>query len=181
MARLTSNVHVQFDHVDAETRRVLVRTDDGLLPIEAVSQGTASLMGWVGFLVQRLYGVFPDAPRPCHEPAIVLVDEIDAHMHPEWQQRLVQRLSEEFPGIQFIVTTHSPLIVAGMPVEQVFRFDRNAAGEVVPPGNPAGHDDGTCGSDSDRSSVRPEDDPGFSDRTVRGTIPGTVGANGLNP
>jgi predicted ATPase len=131
MSRLTSDIHVEFDRVEPETRRVLVRTDDGLLPIEAVSQGTASLMGWVGFLVQRLYAVFSETPRPCYEPAIVLVDEIDAHMHPEWQQRLVHRLSEEFPNIQFIVTTHSPLVVAGMPVSQVFRFDRNAAGQVV--------------------------------------------------
>jgi predicted ATPase len=131
MSNLTSTVHVQFERIDPESRRVLVRTDDGLLPLEAVSQGTASLIGWVGFLLQRLYAVFPDSSRPCREPAIVLVDEIDAHMHPEWQQGLVQRLSEEFPNIQFIVTTHSPLVVAGMPVEQVVRFDRNTAGEVV--------------------------------------------------
>jgi DNA repair ATPase RecN len=62
------------------------------------------------------------------------VDEIDAHLHPAWQQILVERLSTMFPAAQFIVTTHSPLIVAGMPTSQVQRFARDANGvvEVVP-------------------------------------------------
>jgi hypothetical protein len=61
----------------------------------------------------------------------VLIDEIDAHMHPRWQQTIVPKLSRSFPRIQFIATTHAPLIVAGLPVSQVIRFDRNPEGKVV--------------------------------------------------
>jgi len=67
---------------------------------------------------------------PRERPAIVLIDEIDAHLHPAWQQTLVSRLSRLFPNIQFIATTHSPLIVGGLEASQVFRFAREE-GEVV--------------------------------------------------
>ncbi len=54
---------------------------------------------------------YPDSENPLHEPAIVLVDEIDLHLHPEWQREIISFLKEKFPRTQFIVTTHSPLIV----------------------------------------------------------------------
>jgi hypothetical protein len=53
---------------------------------------------------------------------LVLIDELDAHMHPRWQQVLVHRLKEHFPNIQFIACTHSPLIVGGLDKEEVERF-----------------------------------------------------------
>ena len=80
--------------------------------------------------MQRLYEVYDDVERPHEQFALVLMDEIDAHMHPEWQQRLVPALAELFPHIQFLATTHSPLIVGGMDVKQVTRFQRDADGKV---------------------------------------------------
>jgi hypothetical protein len=58
-------------------------------------------------------------------PALVLVDEIDVHMHPEWQQKLVPKLRELLPQLQVIATTHSPLIVSSMHAGEVVRFIRN--------------------------------------------------------
>ena len=56
--------------------------------------------------------------------ALVLMDEIDAHMHPVWQQVLVPRLKQLFPNVQFIATTHSPLIVAGRSRHEILIFRR---------------------------------------------------------
>jgi hypothetical protein len=53
---------------------------------------------------------------------IFLIDEIEAHLHPKWQQRVVDDLSRAFPRMQFLATTHSPLIVGGLPPEQIFRL-----------------------------------------------------------
>jgi len=108
-----------------------VITDDGELPLEAISQGTTSLIGWVGILLQRLYEIYGDEADPTKKYALVLMDEIDAHLHPAWQQSLVQKLRQLFPNVQFIATTHSPLIVGGMPPQQVFRFVRDDDGKVV--------------------------------------------------
>src|SRR4030095_12099414 len=58
------------------------------------------------------------------------MDEIDAHMHPLWQRTLVNHLKEIFPNAQFIATTHSPLVVGGMPTSQVCRFARDSQGCV---------------------------------------------------
>jgi predicted ATP-binding protein involved in virulence len=109
---------------------VTVVTDDGPLPIEAISQGMTSLIGWVGILLQRLYEVYEDSDDPAQSYALVLIDEIDAHLHPAWQRTLVKKLSGVFPNVQFIATTHSPLIVAGMPVSQIIRLERDIDGQV---------------------------------------------------
>lgn len=66
----------------------------------------ADLMGWV-MLMEK--GVM----KPADISGIVLIDELDQHLHPIWQRRLVNRLHRHFPNIQFIATTHSPIIALG--------------------------------------------------------------------
>jgi len=116
-------------------RDVLVKTRDGDLPIDVLSQGTMSILGWVGILLQRLHEVARDGDQS----ALVLVDEIDAHMHPEWQQAIVARLKEIFPAIQFVVTTHSPFLAVGRVPGELVRLRRHPqSGKIVserPPGD----------------------------------------------
>jgi predicted ATP-binding protein involved in virulence len=128
---LTPEVECRFKSVDSSTWEVIVTTDDGDVPIDYISQGTSSIFGWVGILLQRLYEVFPNTPDPEKQHALVLADEIDAHMHPAWQQSLLSALGRIFPSVQFITTTHSPLIVGGLKAENVFRFARDDDGRVV--------------------------------------------------
>jgi len=126
---LTPNVKLKFSHVEPETKTVIMETDDGLVPIEAVSQGMASMLSLIGALLRRFYAVY-EWDEPWKMPAVALIDEIDAHMHPRWQYRMVQTLSTHFPKTQFIVTTHSPLIVAGLPADQVIRLIRDENGNI---------------------------------------------------
>jgi hypothetical protein len=128
---LTPGIRLRFGQVNPDTHEVTVVTDDGEVPIEMVSQGMTSLMGWVGVLLQRLYEVYGDDTDPAGRYALVLIDEIDAHMHPEWQQTVVHGLREVFPRVQFVATTHSPLVVGGMAPEQVVRLRRDDQGAVV--------------------------------------------------
>jgi formylglycine-generating enzyme required for sulfatase activity/predicted MPP superfamily phosphohydrolase len=130
--QLTDQSIEQFEEVTPDFC-VLVRTNDGQIPIESLSQGMTSLLSWVGILLQRLYEVHYDSNNvtdPTQEYALVLMDEIDAHMHPKWQQTLVAKLKKIFPNVQVIASTHSPLVVAGMPVSQIVRFERNEDGQV---------------------------------------------------
>lgn len=122
--RVTPGMSIGFGHVNQDTREVSVVTDDGEIPIELVSQGSVSLMGWIGVLLQRMYEIYGDEQDPTQRYALVLIDEIDAHMHPEWQQSVVQDMTSIFPNVQFIATTHSPLVVSGMEARQVMRFIR---------------------------------------------------------
>lgn len=77
---------------------------------------------------------FP-SPGPAWAPAIMLVDEIDLHLHPSWQQRVLQDLMRAFPATQFIVTSHSPQVLATVPQECIIILKD---GEIH--GAPAGTD-----------------------------------------
>ncbi|MES1243042.1 MAG: AAA family ATPase [Acidobacteriota bacterium] len=128
---LTEGVKLRFKRVDEFTHQVTVETEDGEVPIEAVSQGTASVIGWTGYLLQRLHEVYGQQDGdPRRRYALVLLDELDAHMHPSWQQSMVERLSEAFPGVQFVASSHSPLIAGSLPASSIIRF-RREDGKVV--------------------------------------------------
>ena len=121
--RVTGKIKLHYAGI--ENNRVMFDTDDGKVRVEAVSQGTASLMGWIGYLTERLYEVYDKSKDPTREYALVLVDEIDAHMHPEWQRQLTGHLKEIFPKVQFVATTHSPLIPATLSPKEVVRLRRD--------------------------------------------------------
>jgi hypothetical protein len=86
-------------------------TSYGLVPISALSLGYRTTMGWTVDLAWRLYKKYPNSKTPLSEPAIVLIDEIDLHLHPIWQRKIINNLSTHFPNTQFIATAHSPLMV----------------------------------------------------------------------
>lgn len=121
---------VKFSSVDRKTWRVNVETNGVIIGLDQVSQGTSSILGWVGALLQRMYEIHGTSKDIRNEAALVLIDEIDAHLHPEWQQRIIITLREQLPGVQFIATTHSPLIVGELKRNQVYRV-KMENGDVV--------------------------------------------------
>lgn len=90
---------------------IQAKTPYGWVDMQDLSLGYQTLIAWMVDLAARLFERYSDSDNPLAEPAIVLVDEIDLHLHPKWQRTLISRLSELFPNTQFIVTAHSPLIV----------------------------------------------------------------------
>jgi energy-coupling factor transporter ATP-binding protein EcfA2 len=79
--------------------------------LSSLGLGYRSVIAWIVDLSARMIRDFPDSENPLSEPAVVLVDEIDLHLHPKWQRTIMSFLTERFPNVQFIVTAHSPLIV----------------------------------------------------------------------
>ena len=94
-----------------EIPRVEFKTPYGWVELRSLSNGFKTMIAWMVDLAARLFELYPDSPNPLAEPAVVLVDEIDLHLHPKWQRNIMKYLSERFPNTQFIVTAHSPLIV----------------------------------------------------------------------
>ena len=90
---------------------VEVETPYGWVQIKDLSLGYKTLIAWMVDFASRMFDRYPDSPNPLAEPAVVLVDEIDLHLHPKWQRTLMGYLSERFPNTQFIATAHSPLVV----------------------------------------------------------------------
>jgi len=94
---------------------VITEGNDKPLPVQQASHGTLSVMAVFGLIYEYLKAVFPKVPLKelTHQSAIVFIDELDAHLHPAWQQKIIPLLRENFPNVQFFVTAHSPLVVAG--------------------------------------------------------------------
>lgn len=136
LRRMTPGQAISRGEISRQPWRVYVNTEDGPMPIDAVSQGMSSIFGWAGTLIQRMFEIYSDAEAPTKQPAVVLVDEIDAHLHPEWQQKLTGIVREHFPNVQILATTHSPLIVAGMKQNELLIARRDPADrtkvEVLP-------------------------------------------------
>lgn len=95
---------------DSERTGVHVRTPSGRVPLHQLSLGYRTVFAWTVDLAWRLLERYPRSSKPLHQPAIVLVDEVDLHLHPLWQREVRDHLAERFPQVQFIATTHSPLM-----------------------------------------------------------------------
>ena len=132
-SEITEGFPLEFNGVNEDERGYFpeFRTPDGILPLNVLSQGTQSIIQW---LAQFLFGYaqYYDYPENLAEkPGILLVDEIDAHLHPSWQRRIIPALTGHFPNLQIFCSTHSPLMLAGLKAGQVQLLRRDASGQVT--------------------------------------------------
>jgi hypothetical protein len=105
------DIRIQAADEPGGSPRVEAKTPDGWVPLRRLGFGYQSQIAWLIDFASRMFERYPDSPDPLAEPAVVLVDEIDLHMHPRWQRQTVAYLTEHCPNTQFIVTAHSPLVV----------------------------------------------------------------------
>ncbi|ALP68641.1 AAA family ATPase [Paraburkholderia caribensis] len=89
-----------------------VEKDGRSFNILQLSQGEKSLMALVGDIARRLAMMNPTMDNPLLGDGVVLIDEVDMHLHPQWARSIVERLTTTFPNCQFIVSTHSPLVIS---------------------------------------------------------------------
>jgi len=93
------------------------------------------MTAWAVDLAWRLYQHYPDVDDPLRQPAVVLMDELDLHLHPRWQRRLRSHISETFPEVQFIATAHSPLLAQSY-LDTNLAVVREEGGQAVIENNP---------------------------------------------
>ena len=84
------------------------------VPFPALSDGYRAFLGWIGDLLYHVCATCPGGKRLDENQGIVMVDEVDLHLHPAWQTELLPRLAGALPMIQFIATSHSPLLVGSL-------------------------------------------------------------------
>lgn len=106
------------NYVEAETPYAKV-------PLKELSYGYLVMIAWIVDLAKKMVDRYPESPNPLSEPAVVLVDEIDLHMHPEWQRNIIGFLSKHFSNTQFIVTAHNPLIVQSVDKVNIVLLQRD--------------------------------------------------------
>ena len=92
------------------------------LGLQQLSSGESAVLVIVGEIARRLAGRARGEGDPLHGEGIVLIDEVDAHLHPRWQRSIVNALCGAFPNVQFIVTTHSPVVLGMIDRAQIVRL-----------------------------------------------------------
>jgi predicted ATP-binding protein involved in virulence len=90
------------------------------LTVNQLSDGEKCLMAMIGDMARRMAIANPLRDDPLQGKGIVLIDEIDLHLHPKWQRMVVPRLLEVFPNCQFLISTHSPHIITHVQPENLF-------------------------------------------------------------
>jgi len=132
-SEITEGFPMEFLRVEEDDRGMfpLFKTPDGELPLNCLSQGTQSIIQWLAHLLIG-YAEYYDFPENlADKPGILIIDEIDAHLHPSWQQRIIPTLIERFPNLQIFFSTHSPLMLAGLRAGQVHLLHREGDGKVT--------------------------------------------------
>jgi len=112
--------------------RLVVDKRGTTLDLSQLSDGERGLLAVLIDLTRRLAQVNPDLEHPARDAqAVVLIDELDLHMHPRWQREIVSRLTATFPKCQFVTTTHSPQIISEVQPENLLLL-RQEGDRIVP-------------------------------------------------
>lgn len=100
--------------------RMEVKKSGETLTVDQLSDGEKCLMAMVGDLARRLAIANPASSAPLKGDGIVMIDEVDLHLHPKWQRMVVPMLRQVFPNIQFLLSTHSPHVLTHVKPEHIF-------------------------------------------------------------
>ncbi len=101
------------------------------VPATWLSQGYQSIIAWLADLVGHILLDAGEAVDARDMEGTVLIDEIDLHLHPTWQVRLIPALKQVFPRLQFIATTHSPMVLPALAAEELILLSQDAEGSVI--------------------------------------------------
>lgn len=110
---------------DEEPPSLLIERKGQQLPVRQLSDGERGTLALVLDLTRRLAQANPGLEDPAaNGPGVVLIDEVDLHLHPKWQREIVRNLPDAFPKLQFIATTHSPQVIGEVPHERILVMGR---------------------------------------------------------
>lgn len=104
--------------------------DGKYLRVDQLSYGEKCLVATVGDLARRLIIANPSSKNPLEGKGIILIDEIEMHLHPSWECMIIPKLNEVFPNCQFIVTTHSPLVISEVKNEHIYLMKNTEKGII---------------------------------------------------
>ncbi len=125
-------------HVQRAPHRMVVEKGGRFLEIDQLSDGEKCLLALAGDLARRLALANPKLHDPLTAKAVVLIDEIELHLHPAWQRNVIDNLRRTFPQCQFVVTTHSPQVLSAVPSKSVVVLEDFAV--TSPAANTEGRD-----------------------------------------
>jgi AAA domain, putative AbiEii toxin, Type IV TA system len=118
---------------DSQNRPLFHVKNSAMLPVNALSDGYRTFIAWVWDMLFQMNAVTrkSDIKDFREIEGIVIVDEIDLFLHPEWQRTVVKSVAEMFPKIQFLFSTHSPIVAGTLQPENIFVLETEPDGSSV--------------------------------------------------
>jgi len=111
--------------------RMTLEKDEEELIVNQLSDGEKCLLAMVGDLARRLAIANPGLENPLDGFGVVLIDEIELHLHPKWQREIIPALTRTFPHCQFIVTTHSPQVIGEIKPQGIYILEKTENGIIA--------------------------------------------------
>ena len=108
--------------------RMEVKKSGEALTVNQLSDGEKCLMAIVGDLARRMAIANPTKLHPLEGDGVIMIDEVDLHLHPKWQRMILSKLLEVFPNCQFLVSTHSPHVITHVKPENIFLLNMTSDG-----------------------------------------------------
>lgn len=138
--------------------RMTLEKEGEELIVNQLSDGEKCLLAMVGDLARRLAIANPGLSDPLQGKGVVLIDEIELHLHPQWQREIIPALTRTFPNCQFIVTTHSPQVVSHVKPQGIYILEKTDNGIVAKrPSSSFGRDSNSILEDLMDVPERPQD------------------------
>lgn len=122
--------NLRINRTERGLSQMLVDKNGQEFDIGQLSDGEKNLIALVGDIARRLTIGNPNSTDPLKKSGIVLIDELELHLHPKWQRLVAERITEVFPNCQFIVSSHSPQVISHIRPESIVVL-KNEAGEIT--------------------------------------------------
>jgi predicted ATPase len=122
---------MRIDEQPNEGGEYLFEHNGAAVPFAALSDGYRAFIGWIADLLYHVTLGAPSGARLDETRGIVLLDEVDLHLHPAWQRTVVPQLASTLPNLQFILTSHSPLVVGTLHSDNLRMIEDDGTGASV--------------------------------------------------
>jgi predicted ATP-binding protein involved in virulence len=112
----------QFQNLRIQRRpptRMILEKEGEILSVNPLSDGEKCLMALIGDLARRLAIANPSSVKPLDGNGIILIDEIELHLHPSWQRMIIPQLKATFPNCQFLISSHSPQVISHLKPDEI--------------------------------------------------------------
>ena len=144
--------------VERSPLRMTVKKQGQELIVNQLSDGEKCLLALVGDLARRLAIANPGLEEPLQGKGVILLDEIELHLHPKWQRQIISSLTTTFPNCQFIITTHSPQVLSHVKPDSIYLLQATPDGIIAEqPENSFGRDSNQILEDLMGVSERPQE------------------------
>lgn len=126
------NPQYSFSRVLGSSNDIMVNTPQGEIYYEYLSSGFKSVLYILFGIIKEIEFRFKENNLKSEDfDGVILIDEVEVHLHPEWQERIIPILTDAFPKAQFIMTTHSPHVIQSLEPNQVLALQMNEDGNIA--------------------------------------------------